>query len=592
MALSLCGVLLVMLASHRNHLQDNEQQIVFSISATTYKFSELIYEAQKLMTAFAFHRAGQNTREDLHEQFDVLWSRIGVVAAIDFKDRPMITKVLEDYHEWLTSSDAILYGGSGPLEPAELELLASSLDPLVVATRQAWMFEFNHSRFESLAEITRPAKIQRQRGEIMIAGLLSAIVLYLVAEVYFAALAQRRAVQLQEAAQTANRAKSDFIATVSHEIRTPLNGILGMASHLADQNLSEENRESVRIIQDSGGLLLTTINDVLDLAKIEAGEFALEFGDHDIRAALRTARELYLETARDKGLELDLTVSSSVPECLRVDERRCRQVIHNLVSNAVKFTQSGYVHISADYKKGTDAAHGILTISVEDSGPGIAKAAQARVFEPFGQADTGISRRFGGSGLGLSISRDICGLMGGSLELTSALGRGARFDMILPLEEVAQNKATSKRAQSDPQDATDLSGRKVLIVDDNRTNRLIVKKFIAPLGAEIAEAESGEDALRHLSQHPADIVLMDIQMPGMDGVQTTRKFLADRAQAGRVAPPIIGVTANAMPHQIEQYLASGMKEVLAKPVSKAALLRMLTRHLSEPYDKGGPAEAA
>ncbi len=572
-----------MLVGLRSNVREAETQVAASISSTMWKVSELIYEGQRLITALARVEGDSIEVEALRLQFDLLWSRVKVVEMIDFKHRPLTTGALKGYRTWLDRYDPVLFAADAPTR-AELQHMQVSLTPLVVATRKAWVREFNAVQFDALAEASKETQVRRTQHELLIVGLLVLIIGYLVAEIYFGSRAQARERALRALADAANKSKSDFIASVSHEIRTPLNGIVSMASHLADHPLNKEQQQCVSVIEASGGLLLDTINDVLDLSRIKAGKLVITNSVFDPFGCLRLAHDLHCKQATDKGLTINLMLPDGPLPKVEGDERRFRQVLHNLVSNAVKFTSAGHIRITARY--GTNDVDGIagsgtgLYVSVSDTGSGIPYDSQQRVFDPFEQVNETMTRDVGGTGLGLPICRSLCQAMGGSISLQSEPGLGARFDVFLPFDRVELTRPAYK-GDADQSDIESVLKGRVMIVDDTHTNRFVLRKLLGGHALEIFEAESGMDALEQLATLDVDVVLMDIQMPGMTGLEATLHLREAAALAKTDPPPVVAVTANVMAQQVQSYKAAGMVEVLAKPVSKRALVSTLRAILRE-----------
>ena len=575
-AIVLCMGLLFAMFAHRDNLQEAERQVVLSVSATMWTFSELVFEAQRFVTVLVeVHEGGANA-ETIKKRFDILWSRIDLARSIEFQRRQNITEGLEAFDVWRHAWDPVVFGAT-PITDAQVVRMRAELEEIVISTRRAWVSGFQSSNFGTWEQVASTTEMDILRQELMIGALSALIILYLVAEVYFGNLATRRERALRAAADAANRSKSDFIANVSHEVRTPLNGIISMASHLLDDEMTREQRECLGVIEDAGDLLLSTINDVLDLSKIDAGKLPVEMEVFDPMRGLRLARDLYHEMARDKGLILDLELPHGPVPKLEGDERRVRQVLHNLVSNAVKFTDSGRAVVRAWYASG-DAAG--LYIEVSDTGPGIAPEAQARVFEPFVQENEGLQRGAAGTGLGLPITRALCTAMGGTVSVDSVPGEGACFRVFLPLSRV-EAKTTDRLPSGEPTQAAPNLDARVLITDDNATNRFVLRKLLKGQGVEIFEAASGSEALAVLAETRVDVVLMDIQMPGLDGIETTARYLKAEAQAGRRPASVVGVTANVMPEQVASYKAAGMVAVLAKPVAKAMLLNTIAALIAD-----------
>jgi signal transduction histidine kinase/CheY-like chemotaxis protein len=365
------------------------------------------------------------------------------------------------------------------------------------------------------------------------------------------------------AAEAANQAKSAFLAMMSHELRTPMNGVLGMAHALQRTSLSPQQAEQVATLLQSGGGLMTILNDILDLAKIEAGRFDIEKRPFDLAQAVRRAVELWTPTAADKGLALTWDISPELPGWVSGDDARLRQVVQNLLSNAVKFTAEGQVRVSV-----VPAGDGdLVAFTVSDTGPGIEPAIQERLFQGFTQADSSIARRFGGAGLGLAISRNLAHLMGGEINLESRPAEGSRFTLVLPLPPASFQEA----AEPGPQPLLKEAPVRALVVDDNRTNQIVARALLEALGLAVETAGSGQEGLKALEGGGFDIVFMDIHMPGMSGIET----LAAIRTGGHGSVPVVALTADAMAGERERLLALGFNDYLSKPIEPAALIRTL-----------------
>ncbi|HEY1750605.1 MAG TPA: ATP-binding protein [Caulobacteraceae bacterium] len=385
------------------------------------------------------------------------------------------------------------------------------------------------------------------------------------------ALRQARALatEREAAAAAASQAKSAFLATMSHEIRTPLNGVLGMAQAMAADGLPDAQRERLEVIQQSGQALLAILNDVLDISKIEAGKLELEDSVFDLCELAGGAQAVFATLAESKGLGFSLSVQPEAKGGYRGDPTRVRQILYNLLSNAVKFTTRGEVRgeISA-------RADG-LRIRVVDSGVGMGPEALARLFHKFEQADASTTRRFGGTGLGLAICRELAQMMGGEIRAESELGAGSTFIVDLPLPRAAAPAPTPTAQPAPAADTVDGAQLRVLAAEDNAVNQLVLKTLLAQVGVEPTVVSNGRLALDAWRTGAWDVILMDIQMPEMDGIAATAAIRAEELSDGRARTPIIALTADALAHQTATYRDRGMDGWVAKPIEAARLFEAL-----------------
>ena len=379
------------------------------------------------------------------------------------------------------------------------------------------------------------------------------------------------------AAEAANRAKSDFLANMSHEIRTPLNGVIGIVDALSRTELTHHQLEMVELIRSSGTTLERLVSDILDVSKIEAGQLTLEHRPFDLEEALEPVAMMRAR-AEDKGLAFHVRRSPEARGVFLGDSTRIRQVLGNLLSNAVKFTAEGSVTVTieawSDDPEGAGDLHW-LAFTVEDTGVGFGSAHAARLFDRFNQADSTITRRFGGTGLGLSICRSLVEMMEGEIEARSTPGAGSRFRFVLPLRR-AETLAEydSREAAAAPLGAPAI-GRalRVLLAEDHPTNQRVVQLILSGLGAEVVIAGDGAQALSAFEAEPFDVVLMDMQMPVMDGLTATRAIRKLEAAApDRARTPVVMLSANAMAEHRAEPLAAGADIHGAKPVTAASLL--------------------
>lgn len=381
-------------------------------------------------------------------------------------------------------------------------------------------------------------------------------------------VAEQRARAL-ESAERSSAVKSQFLATMSHEMRTPLHGILGTIALMRGRSRPPEDQERLELVERSGQHLLGLINDVLDFSRIEAGRATFEEQPFDLTVVLEDVMRLCRAGAQAKGLAMKTDVE--VPErWVRGDATRLRQVLHNLVGNAVKFTDRGEVELRV-------RVHGErLRIDVRDTGVGIAPEDLARVFEPFQQADNSYARRFAGTGLGLTISRELARAMGGDVTVESMPGQGTVFTLDLPWRPCDPPRSDSQGPRPDV--ACGLQGR-VLLAEDNPVNVLVARAMLEQLGLAVAVAVNGEQAVESFRAQPPDVVLMDCHMPGMDGFEATSRIREIESREGGARVPILAVTANALQEDRDRCLAAGMDDYLSKPFSAEDLARMLERYL-------------
>lgn len=402
--------------------------------------------------------------------------------------------------------------------------------------------------------------------------------------------AQASAHKLQTAlidAEKANETKSAFLATMSHEIRTPMNGVLGATALLQKRELEPDIAGYVSIIDDCGKSLMSVLNDILDVSKLEAGKFEIEKSEFSIRETLRSIHSIYSLKADEKGLKFDASVTEDVADSRSGDSHRIMQILHNLVANAMKFTERGSVVVTIDNAVIGAERSPAIKITVADTGIGMSADQTDNIFESFVQADSSMSRRYGGSGLGLSIVKGIIDAMNGTIAVASSPGEGAVFEIDIPLP-IASSATESETAARD-ESAITWQNLSILVAEDNAINRMIVDAFLKQTGARVTYVENGRLAVDAIAVGHFDIALMDIHMPEMDGVEALQEIRKREQVENRRPLPVLAVTADAMQQEKRRYLEEGFNAHLPKPINETALLQAIEKALDMTPDKTAAA---
>jgi len=428
---------------------------------------------------------------------------------------------------------------------------------------------------DELGTLRQNAKLEEDSVNVhrlMTAAALVVLAAAVAIAIYLLLLSRKLRSATERAAQ-ASKAKSDFLANMSHEIRTPLNGVIGMADIMALDTLSTRQKGRLDVIRESGQALLSVINAILDISKIESGALKLERIAFDIRTLMNASFASFHVLAQAKGLVLKVEFTGEIADGYMGDPVRIRQIVDNILSNALKFTQQGGVDVAVI------GGPGGISIAVRDTGVGMSEGALARIFSKFEQADNSITRSFGGTGLGLSIARQLAEAMGGSITVASTLGAGSTFTIALPLAPALAPPVASEPDVTGPPIVT---GLRILVAEDNKTNQIVLRAILAQLDCQLEIVENGEAAVRRAAAQPWDVILMDVQMPVMNGLDAARTIRAAEAAQGERRTPILALTASAMDHQVQQCLAAGMDGHLSKPIDARRLLALIARASSPP----------
>ncbi|SDF64837.1 Signal transduction histidine kinase [Onishia taeanensis] len=525
----------------------------------------------------------------LRVKFELLYSRLNFLqrgeiselfSRIDDQDRliPAIATQMNILD--------LQFGGLERLDQASRRSLQIALDPLIYLSQQ--LVVATNAYLADAKQQEREALQLLHWVLLAMLGLMSLSILmvtrFLFREARENAASRRdqevlrsRLEEAAQKAQSANEAKSEFLATVSHEIRTPLNGVIGMSEMLRGRPLDTTSRRYAEIIHDSADKLLVLINDILDFSRIEAGRLELEQVDFSLQELLDSAVRLFEPRAIYKNITLTARLAEDVPERLQGDPGRLRQVLLNLLSNAIKFTEQGEVSVLVAYSSLQERLH----VSVSDSGPGIPSSHQHRLFEPFSQGDASTARRFGGSGLGLVICRRLVSAMDGEMDFVSRIGEGSCFWFKVPLSPANEPESMGKQGSQEILPALP-SGLRLLVVEDNEINQQVAHIMLSRLGCQVDIASSGEEALNMTQAEPYALIFMDVQMPLMDGLEVTRQLRKRHDWCAEV--PIVAMTAGTFGDERSRCLEAGMNDYLVKPLASAQLLEKLHLYIGLPAD--------
>lgn len=480
--------------------------------------------------------------------------------------------------------DSLLLAG----QPVALRMIADPTskrlaDSIIMVTGLV-----DSTRKRHLAEVTLSMD-QSGRGALRFSIILISLVLISAAGLFWYIIHTLRRQELliqqlnlsEKKQREAARIKENFLANMSHEIRTPLNAILGFTNLLRHKKMDEESSHYLQTIEQSGENLLAIVNDILDLSKIEAGMIRLETAPFSLRNLLHAVETMFATRVAEKELQLTSETDPLLPDILEGDPMRLTQILVNLVNNAIKFTQKGYIHIHVSQQGWRDRQL-LLAISVADSGIGIESDQLDRIFERFQQAEDSVTRKYGGTGLGLSIVKDLVTLLQGSITVESRPGQGTQFSLVIPFGVAKDNDVQQTDQLQNQPAAGSLQGMEILVAEDNEINQSLIRHLLDRWGATCSFAYNGQDCIEQLRAHHFHVVLMDIQMPVMDGYTASQEI----RHVLKSDIPIIAMTAHAMPGEREKCISFGMNEYLSKPVREGQLYQLLTK-----FGKQGSGDA-
>jgi signal transduction histidine kinase/CheY-like chemotaxis protein len=563
------------------------QRSLENTAETNWRLSEVIFEAQnvvKIIDDIIYqNQVGKKEEGEKYEtallRYEILWSNVDIALSTDLRFFPEFKKPMDELKSYLQSVEEAMYS-SVPLQSDFLSIVQDNINFHAMALHGEWQKTYISRAFPK-RDYERMVKSREAMRERIVLGLICLLTIYLIIEAKFLSQARDKEHTLRaqaQAASLANKTKTQFLANVSHEIRTPLNAIIGVTNELLETPVTKDQRDCLKVVSHSGNSLLRTINDLLDLSKIETGKIDFEFNEFNIRDSLRTCIGLYAPLAREKSNSLKLQCDDNLPYVLFGDETRINQVLHNLIGNAIKFTEMGCIEVNVRRAE----RDGFVIFEVRDSGEGINPELHERIFEPFSQADSSISRSKGGTGLGLTISKNLCQSMGGDLYVKSERFEGSVFWFELPLLEGVKGEKNDLGLIGQVGNEVDLSECEIhhisgslLIADDNKSNIFLLKRYLRKTQLHIDEVGNGLAAVKAAIKNEYDVILMDVQMPIMDGIVATNLIRKNESKNMKKRARIIAVTANVMSHQISNYIENGADDVVSKPVSKSELLERL-----------------